>query len=100
MALETSHLLHGVAGDLLALDLSSRSIYDELRARGVRISWAEQSYEATLINEFEAKHLGVPTGSPALLLERVTHDEKDRVFEYVKSIYRGDRYRITTTLHP
>jgi GntR family transcriptional regulator len=100
MALETSHLLYGVASGLLTLDLSSRSIYGELRAGGLNIAWAEQSYEATLINDFEAKHLGVPQGSPALLIERVTHDGRDLAFEYVKSTYRGDRYRITTTLRP
>lgn len=100
MALETSHLSSSVAGGLLALDLSERSLYEELRARGVRIDSAEQSYEATLVNDFEARHLGVPPGSPALLLERVTRDEHGRAFEYVKSTYRGDRYRITTTLRP
>ncbi len=100
MALETSYLLREVAGDLLDLDLSVHSIYDELRKRGVSIAWAEQSYEATVINEFECRHLGVPLGSPAFLLERVTYDETDRAFEYVKSTYRGDRYRITTVLRP
>lgn len=99
MALETSHLLRGAADELLTLDLSNRSIYEELRSRGVRIEWAQQSYEATVINEFEADHLSVPTGSPALLLERVTYDDTNRPFEYVKSTYRGDRYRITTVLH-
>lgn len=99
MALETSYLLHGIASGLLELDLSQRSIYDELRSRGVRMTRADQSYEATAIDEFEAEHLGVPVGSPALLLERVTYDDADRAFEYVKSTYRGDRYRITTTLH-
>lgn len=100
MALETSYLLHEVAEDLLGLDLSNHSIYDELRGSGIRIARAEQSYEATVINESEAKHLGVEIGSPALLLERVTYDGTDRAFEYVKSTYRGDRYRITTTLRP
>lgn len=100
MALETSHLLGSVASVLLDLDLSERSIYEELRAHGVRIDHAEQSYEATVVNDFEARHLEVPAGSPALLLERVTRDEHDRAFEYVKSTYRGDRYRITTTLRP
>jgi GntR family transcriptional regulator len=100
MALETSHLLREAANELLTLDLSNRSIYEELRSRGVRIEWAQQSYEATVINESEVDHLGVPTGSPALLLERVTYDDTNRPFEYVKSTYRGDRYRITTVLHP
>lgn len=100
MALETSHLLREVAEGLLSLDLSSRSIYEALTEEGIRVTWAGQSHEATVMNEFEAGHLESAPGAPALLLERVTHDEADRAFEYVKSIYRGDRYRITAVLRP
>jgi len=98
MALETSHLLYEVAKGILDVDLSERSLYEELGKAGVRIATAEQSYEAVLVNEAESEHLGVPVGSPALLIERVTYDAEDRPFEYVKSVYRGDRYRVTTRL--
>jgi GntR family transcriptional regulator len=100
MALETSHLLYEVAKGVLDADLASGSLYEELRKAGVRIARAEQSYEAGLVSEAEAGHLGVPAGSPALLIERITFDENDRPFEYVKSTYRADRYRVTTVLHP
>jgi GntR family transcriptional regulator len=89
MALETSHLLYEVAKSILDVDLSERSLYEELGKAGVRIVEAEQSYEAVLVNEVESEHLGVPVGSPALLIERVTYDAKGRPFEYVKSVYRG-----------
>jgi GntR family transcriptional regulator len=98
MALETSHLLHDVASRILEVDLSSRSLYEELRKGGVRIARAEQSYEAVLANDAETEHLDVPVGSPALLIERLTFDADDRPFEYVKSTYRADRYRVTTVL--
>ena len=100
MALETSHLLRDVGEAVLGADLSGRSLYEELARFGVRISKAEQSYEAVLVNESESAHLGVPVGSPAMLIERVTFDAAGRPFEYVKSIYRGDRYRVTTVLEP
>ncbi|MBA3426652.1 MAG: UTRA domain-containing protein [Rubrobacter sp.] len=100
MALETSHLLYDVAEGVLGVDLASRSLYEELRKHGVRIAGAEQSYEAVLVNESEAEHLGVPAGSPALLVERLTFDSEGRPFEYVKSTYRADRYRVTTVLRP
>ena len=98
MALETSHLLYDVAEGILDVDLCARSLYEELGKAGVRIAAAEQSYEAVPINEAESEHLGVPAGSPALLVERVTFDADGRPFEYVKSVYRGDRYRVTTRL--
>jgi GntR family transcriptional regulator len=99
MALETSHLLYGVASGVLELDMSERSLYEELRRSGVRISRAEQSYEAALVSEADAEVLGVAPGSPALLIERVTFDAEGQPFEYVESTYRGDRYRITSVLH-
>lgn len=98
MALETSHLLYDVAKGILEVDLSERSLYEELGKAGVVIASAEQSYEAVLVNEAEGPHLGVPAGSPALLIERVAFDVEDRPFEYVKSLYRGDRYRLTARL--
>ncbi len=100
MALETSHLLYDVGKAILGVDLAGRSLYEELRGAGVRIAGAEQSYEAVLVNDSESEHLGVPVGSPAMLMERVTFDAQDRPFEYVKSVYRGDRYRVTTVLSP
>ncbi|QYJ16830.1 HTH-type transcriptional repressor NagR [Rubrobacter xylanophilus DSM 9941] len=100
MALETSHLLYEVAKGVLEADLAAGSLYEELGKVGVRMSRAEQSYEAGLVNEAEAEHLGVPAGSPALLIERITFDQNDRPFEYVKSTYRADRYRVTTVLYP
>lgn len=100
MALETSHLLYELGRGVLAADLTKGSLYEWLARRGVRIARAEQSYEATLVNDGEARHLGVPAGSAALLIERVTFDGGDRPFEYVKSVYRGDRYRVTTVLEP
>lgn len=98
MALETSHLLYDVAEGVFDADLGAGSLYDELRRAGVRIARAEQSYEAVLVNEVESVHLGMDVGSPAMLIERVTYDASDTPFEYVKSIYRGDRYRVTTRL--
>lgn len=98
MALETSHLAYETAKGISELDLSRLSLYEELRKVGISPAGAEQSYEAVLVNEAESKRLGVPVGSPALLIERVTFDTEERPFEYVKSVYRGDRYRITTRL--
>ncbi len=100
MALETSHLRYDLARGVLDVDLRKGSLYEELRKGGVRIARAEQSYEATLVNDLEARYLGLPAGSAALLIERVTFDDRDRPFEFVKSVYRGDRYRVTTVLRP
>jgi GntR family transcriptional regulator len=40
----------------------------------------------------------VPEHTPALLFERETRDADGRVVEFTHSVYRGDRYRISTRL--
>ena len=37
-------------------------------------------------------------GSPAFCFERTCRVEGGRVAEFVRSVYRGDRYRIVTEL--
>jgi GntR family transcriptional regulator len=59
---------------------------------------AVQITEPTVTDASESELLGVPEYAPALLFERTTRDAAERVFEYTRSIYRGDRYRITSHL--
>lgn len=66
--------------------------------RKVVIAQAVQSIEPTVLSEDEAGLLGVPVLSPALLFDRVTCDSTGRPVEYVRSLYRGDRYRIVSRL--
>ena len=58
----------------------------------------EQTIEPTVTDEDESQALGVPLHSPAFRFERVTHSEEGEIVEFVESIYRGDRYRLVTTL--
>ena len=52
-----------------------------------------------MTNEEESSALGVPLHSPAFLFERTTRAESDEIVEFVRSIYRGDRYRLVTELN-
>jgi GntR family transcriptional regulator len=40
----------------------------------------------------------VPLHSPAFLFERTTRSQSASIVEFVRSIYRGDRYRLVTEL--
>lgn len=60
---------------------------------------AEQEVRATVLDPEQAALLEVPALSPALQVERVTYDVKDRALEYARSRYRGDRYSVMTTLN-
>ena len=55
-----------------------------------------QTVEPTVTNEEESELLGVPLHSPAFLFERVTRSATGDIVEFVRSIYRGDRYRLVT----
>ncbi|AHH98373.1 GntR family transcriptional regulator [Kutzneria viridogrisea] len=88
-------LVPGMTSD----DLASGSLYELLRMRyEVVAEEAVQTTEPTVTDSLEAELLGVPEFAPALLFERTTRDVTGRVVEYSRSLYRGDRYRITTRL--
>jgi GntR family transcriptional regulator len=100
MALETAHVPVGYAPGLLSDGSLERSLYSMLKERfGIHLIKAAQSLEAVAANEYEAEVLHVKEGTPLLLLERVSRDAQDRPVEFVRSLYRGDRYRFITELN-
>jgi GntR family transcriptional regulator len=98
MCLETSYLLRDLFPWLFEEDLESGSLYRALESRGIELTRAEEQLEATVVRETESQLLTVPVGYPALLIERTTYTTNDKPIEYVKSLYRGDRYQFSVTL--
>jgi GntR family transcriptional regulator len=98
MCLETSYLPRTYVPWLLEEDLESGSLYRALGSHGIELVRAEEHLEATVVRETESELLTVPVGYPALLIERTTYTKENRAIEYVKSLYRGDRYRFTAVL--
>ena len=79
----------------------SNSLYEVLRARyGVELASAEETIEAIVAPEREADLLGIASGAPVLLLCRQTFDASGRPIEFVRSLYRADRFRFRTRLQP
>lgn len=62
------------------------------------MSDAVQTIEPSVTDADEAELLEVPVFAPMLLFERTTRDVTGRVVEFARSVYRGDRYRITSKL--
>jgi GntR family transcriptional regulator len=101
MALEHLHVPADLVPGLVGDDLVERSFYDLVRERyGLLILGGTQSVEPTLTGELEAQALQVRQGSPAFLFERTTRTTGNRVLEFVRSVYRGDRYRIVVEISP
>jgi GntR family transcriptional regulator len=74
------------------------SLYAALGRRGVRPVRALQRLQATALPPFEAEQLGLPEGSPALFIRRVSYLPDGRVVEFTRSHYRGDAYDFVAEL--
>jgi GntR family transcriptional regulator len=99
MAIETLHVRQSLVPGLTGRDLEQHSFYELLQERyGLTIAGGLQTIEPTVTDADESEALGVPLHSPAFLFERVTRSKSGEVIEFVRSIYRGDRYRLVTEL--
>ena len=99
MALETLHVPVSLVPGLTAAQLEHASWYELLEQRyGVVIASGLQTIEPTVTNDEESELLAVPLHSPAFLFERTSQTREGRTVEFVRSIYRGDRYRLVAEL--
>jgi GntR family transcriptional regulator len=99
MAIETLHVRESLVPGLTAADLERGSFYELLGERyGISITGGVQTIEPTVTNEEESSALGVPLHSPAFMFERFSRDDDGATVEFVRSIYRGDRYRLVSDL--
>lgn len=99
VALQTAFVRHRFCPRLVEQGLVDGSLYKTLEERyGLRLGRALQTIEAKPADEYEAKMLKVKIGQPVLTLERLTYLPDGQPIEYVRSTYRGDRYRFTVEL--
>jgi GntR family transcriptional regulator len=99
MAIETLHVPASFVPDLRPEDLEQGSFYELLYDRyGIELAGGVQTIEPTVTNEEESDALGVPLHSPAFQFERTSRSSSGAIVEFVRSIYRGDRYRLVTEL--
>jgi GntR family transcriptional regulator len=66
---------------------------------GEKLVAVRQEVAATAIAPAVAAILGVPAGSPGLLIERQYVGSSGRVFEVTRSIYPAGRFRYSSELH-
>jgi GntR family transcriptional regulator len=100
MALETTHLPLGRFRGLRKYLTPDGSLYQVLRERfDVEMGHAEETIETALAGPHEAELLGADVGMPMLLLSRHSFDTAERPVEWVRSVYRGDRYKFVAELN-
>ncbi len=94
MAIETLSIPRDLVPGLTGEELADRSFYETLAERyDISIVATRQTIEATVTDDDESTLLEVPQLSPALFIERTSLAAGDKVVEYVRSVYRGDRYK-------
>jgi GntR family transcriptional regulator len=101
MAIETTHLSARRFPGLREALTRYGSLYTALaEAYGVHLSEAEEGIETSLATPYEATLLATDVGLPMMLLSRHSHDAQGRPVEWVRSVYRGSRYKFVVTLLP
>jgi GntR family transcriptional regulator len=95
LAVERLHVPRSLVPDLTGQDLEQNSFYDLLAERyDITLHSAQRAIEATVTSAEEAEWLMVPQHSAAFFFERTSRDAAGTIVEYVRSVYRGDRFRI------
>lgn len=99
MGIQSAFVPVSLAPDLLESELVNGSLYETLELRyGIIPAFAHEVHFATILDYEEAKLLKVPGNSPGLAAERVTFLSDRRPMEFVRSVMRGDRYKIVLEL--
>ena len=99
MALETLHVPVSLVPGLTAAQLEHGSWYELLEERyGVVIANGLQTIEPTVTNEEESELLERPAPLAGVPVRAHEPDARGRTVEFVRSIYRGDRYRLVAEL--
>lgn len=99
MAIEATHLPDRRFPHLRRNLSRYTSLYTTLaEVYGVRPTEADETIETSPATPREAGLLATDVGLPMLLLSRHSRDETGTPVEWVRSVYRGSRYKFTATL--
>ncbi|MEV6110331.1 GntR family transcriptional regulator [Streptomyces sp. NPDC051940] len=99
MAIETTHLSAKRFPALRRSLVKYSSLYTALaEVYDVHLAEAEETIETSLATPREAGLLGTDVGLPMLMLSRHSRDDSGEPVEWVRSVYRGDRYKFVARL--
>ena len=93
MALNSSYFNLDLFPALADENLEDSSIYSIIENQyHLPLVRAEQTIRAALATKAEADLLGIHHHSPLLIVEGIVFGQDDRPVEYLRSVYRSDRY--------
>lgn len=92
-SLDDSYVRTEVAQTLLGADLLSKDLFSVLEElQHTVLGWAEVRTEAVAADESTAGLLGIATGAPLLLVQRMIYLSDDTPLDLEVIRYRGDRF--------
>jgi GntR family transcriptional regulator len=95
-----SYLPQALFPELEKEDLRDRSLYEVLEKKyRIPVIKTERSARAVKALDKEAQLLRIPLGDPLIQLEGIAFSKQDLRVEYFKTIIRGDRGVLCTTLY-
>ncbi len=98
LILRTSYFSYKLLPFLLTTNKDKlEPLYPRIESHGFKMIRAEQSLVVVQARKYEAKLLQVCVGSPLILWEGTVSNYDGQPLEYVKSLYRGDRYSFYIT---
>ncbi|HEX7960139.1 MAG TPA: GntR family transcriptional regulator [Terriglobales bacterium] len=99
VGIEWSRIPQRMCPDLLDTFDPQTSLYETLAQRyGIKMAITDEIVEAGLASPEEARLLGIARKSPVFLFTRISHLKSGEAIEFVKSIYRADRYKVVNRL--
>ncbi len=99
LSIEDTYLLHRLCPGILGQEDYARSPLREALARqGVYLVRAHQKIRAINAPPDMAHLLAVAPGAALLSIERISSNEQDVPVEYLRVVYRGDRYTLYNEL--
>jgi len=99
LGIESATLVASLCPEFLTRYCSEESLYDSLATLySLRVSITDEVIEVGQADAASAALLEIPAGAPVFHFTRSSYLDDGRPIEFVRSIYRGDRYRITNRL--
>jgi GntR family transcriptional regulator len=99
MAIEQAYLPLTYCPEILEQDFEKGSLYAYLRQCGLDPKKARQTLAPDIPTAEERRLLGIQGNVAVMRMERTTYLINNKPIEYVRSVYRGDKYRFNVVLN-
>ncbi len=94
---ENKYIIFSKQSPILEKELNDTSLSSLANSHGQqRAITGKRVFRASIVTEEEALLLKVSTKTPVFLVEQTIYDHEKKPIGWSKSVYRGDRYRLTS----